>query len=135
MRNQLYWQLFLRVASEEKANRLLTRIAESTSLAIPKAHPERYWKDPSLFRVQLVWPLTAATTAEAVLETLQVCSHLADRWTIGPPQFYESGAWEFSGSADSATIKIPGLAYADFQAGNIRIGNGKTAPVEEEISH
>jgi hypothetical protein len=64
-----------------------------------------------------------------------MCSHLAHRWTIGPPQFYEGGEWEFSGAADSATIKIPGLAYVDFQAGNVRIGHEEIGPTEAEIKH
>lgn len=135
MPNQIHWQLFLRAKTEERADWILTQITEALQLKPEKVHREKYWKDQALFRIALTVPITAEHSPEAVMETLDLCSQLAHRWVIGPPQFYETGEWEFSGSAEKATIRIPSLTDIDFQVGNLRAWFEKTSLADVEIHH
>jgi hypothetical protein len=132
---QIHWLIFLRVKSKEKADRLLSRFTQAIGREITVRECERYWKDPSLFRVTLTSPLSTEELSTAVPETLQVCWRIARRWTLVAPQFYEGGHWEFSGSAISQTISIEGLTDIDFQVGTLEQAEHPAISHHDEISH
>lgn len=114
MRYPLRWQLFLRVKSKEKAQLLVERFAQATGLEVRVRACEKYWKDQELFRVDLDSFLPGQEHETPVREMLQVGDRVARRWVVGAPQFFESGHWEFSGSALDDTITLPGVTYIDF---------------------
>ncbi len=117
---QIHWQLFLRVRTADKAKAVVGGCAKVLANDSSVVECQRYWKDKSLFRVLMTSPVVAAEVPAAVMETLQACSALAGRWVVSSPQFYEGNEWEFSGSADSPTISIPGVTHIDFQVGSLR---------------
>jgi hypothetical protein len=116
----IHWQLFVRVQTAAKARSLTERLAEMLGPESHVAECEQYWKDASLFRVSLTSRTRAEDLAASVLETLQVGAQLAPQWTVGPPQYYEGGGWEFTGSADERAISVPGVVMVDFQVGHLQ---------------
>jgi hypothetical protein len=117
---QIEWQIFLRVKSLKKADQILDRFAQEISRENTKGGCERYWKDESLLRTTVRSALQAEEVAPAVLETLQLCSCIANQWMVTPPQFYDQGLWEFAGTADSRSIGLVGVVHVDFRVGNLK---------------
>jgi hypothetical protein len=116
---QINWVAFFRVNSRERVERLLDRFAQALGQEIAVGECEKYWKDPSCFRVAISSELPDGPLGEAIWATLQSCWRLARNWTVGPPQTYEQGRWEFFGSAADKTTTVKGLVHLDFRAGNL----------------
>src|SRR5262245_35326538 len=132
MNNRIRWQVFLKVSSREKADRLLKEVARAIGREITLLECEPYWKDKSLFGATFSSSIDSEECAPAVLEALQTCGRLARSWTVGPPQFYEGGRWEFSGGATSPGIKLAGVTHIDFQVGNVENTEPKSPSVHQE---
>ena len=126
---RVQWVVFMRLKSARKVNRLLDRFfAEAIGQETAVRECERYWKDPSLFRVVVTCPLPVDDLSSALLVVLPMCWRLAPRWTLGAPQAYDGDRWEFSGSAISRGITTPGIAHIDFQACNWEQSPTESAP-------
>ncbi len=132
MRSQIRWQVFLRVSSAEKAARLLQELARALGQEIAVLECERYWKDKSLFRAAFTSPLVNGDCLPAVSETLQFCWRVARFWTIGTPQTYDEGHWEFLGGATEKDLLLPGVTQVDFQASNL--GSCEPVPASDDLS-
>jgi hypothetical protein len=131
MRNQIRWQVFLNANSREKADRLLQQFARALGQEIAVLECERYWKDKSLFRATFTSPLVNEDCLAAVSETLQFCWRIARSWTIGAPQTYDGGRWEFLGGAAEKAVLLPGVTEVDFQAGNL--GSCPPVPASDDL--
>jgi hypothetical protein len=129
---EIEWQVFLRVKSPNKADRLLDGFAQVIGREITRLQCERYWKDESLVRATVRSVVQAADVASAILETLQLCSGVAHQWVVTPPQFYDEGHWEFTGTAESRSIRMVGVAHVDFRIGKSMPVQTNSPPVPAE---
>jgi hypothetical protein len=82
MATELVWTAFLRVKTEEKANKLLFRLQETLGVEMYVSELGRYWKDDALFRCVFTTPLVAATHGDALSEGLHLAGSLAPSWEI-----------------------------------------------------
>ncbi len=110
---RLRFAIFLEVNNGEKAERLIDKIRKSIAAPVVVESSERYWKIKSQWKTVFVIELSAETQAQAVLDTLNICNKFSSSWQIAPPQTYESGVFEFTGTARS-NFHFSGVVFVDF---------------------
>jgi hypothetical protein len=111
---RLQWRVILRTASGEKALALLLRIQEALAVPLEGSEYHLYWKDPSLHEASCEIRLDDVENATvAVYQTLILAGKLGIGWTVGTPQQFQSGEFEFHGHK-AADFRVNGLDWASF---------------------
>lgn len=108
------WTIFAKVATEQKCRRIIEAAENAIGQRFSEISIERYWKDPSLFKVDAKCCVEAATVRDAFYSIITTANGLAHRWIVNGPT--EGHVWEFSGSADKGSIRVQGIESADFRS-------------------
>ncbi len=89
-------------------------VRQTLGLGLEIVNREQYWKDSELFRVNARTCISASDAKEAFYRTMTAANSIAQRWVINGP--HDAGMWEFAGSADKPSIRIPGVELIDFRS-------------------
>jgi hypothetical protein len=114
MFDALVLYLFLRVNTQDKAQKLLGKVKKKLDVDTRDGYCRKYWKDKTLYEAKLTVPLSMTGVTEAVFSALAFCSRLAIEWRIRGPFRYNEDKWELLGTASSDTLSVQGVVFARF---------------------
>ncbi len=112
MMKEIYWRIFLKVKKKEKAETISNTITkllnpcEIESLDI-------YWKDDSLFCLELKQDLDDKEPKDIVYHLLKIISVFSNSWTLELPTNFNSDDLDFSGISNEG-IKISNVTWMSF---------------------
>lgn len=115
---KIIWEFYVSAKSKDKCLKVVQKTITSLGIESDLQECERYWKDKSLFKVNLKSSLHAEDIQNAVFKVLGLSSIISRRWIVGSPQNYENGKWEFAGWASSRDLICPGISEASFRLTN-----------------
>lgn len=120
MFTNIEWNMFLRVQTREKAEKLHHRFKQTIDKDIIVLTCECYWKDKTLFHSHLLSPLGIEPIPQAIFEVLNLCSHISSHWHITTPQYFHADQWEFTGLSGEQIgyMKIVGITWISFTIRN-----------------
>ncbi len=114
----IIWELFITAKNKDKCLKKSQSIIKSLGVDSKVAECESYWKDKSLFKVNLKNYLNLQDIEIAVFQVLSLSSCISRRWTVGAPIQYDGEKWEFSGWAIKEELIIQGISEASFKLSN-----------------
>ena len=108
------WEGHVAAKSEQKCSRVVTKLVELLGDGTQVVNFEKYWKDATLYEVSLLTTVDADEIESAVFKVLLISGRAASRWTVGVPEEYSEGIWQFQGWADDRTVVLPGVQDIHF---------------------
>ena len=108
------WKFFISAKTKEKSIKIINKPFLELQISYEIGDCERYWKDKSLFIVNVKSNFKWEDIQTAIFNTLELSSFICRRWTIAPPQQFEEEKWEFRGWAINRNFNFQGIKEASF---------------------
>lgn len=118
MEFRINWTIFLDVKTRIKCDKVVDKIRKSLDLELTVVEIEHYWKDKTLFKVNARSVFDAPTVRDGLYIVMMTTSRLARAWIVAVPQ--EADHWEFGGTANPGSIRLPGIDSIGFDASDVR---------------
>lgn len=100
MAKEIYWRVFLNTREKDKAKKLSADVMKSFG-SCEMISLEPYWKDKSLYCLELTQGITKRMPEEVVFEVLKKVSLISNSWSIDLPEDFDDEDFDFSGVAEN----------------------------------
>jgi len=100
MIKEIYLRLFLNTKDKVKAKRMSETILNSLRNS-KQVSLEPYWKDKTLFNLEMTQDILREQSEEIVFEVLDKVSKISTTWIIDLPENFDNGDFDLSGVSDS----------------------------------
>ncbi|WP_420386233.1 hypothetical protein [Roseivirga sp.] len=113
MKYELYWRLFAKTKSIDKAGKILERFLRETKVELNVISKEVYWKDSSLIQIEGTTDLDSFTPGSLIHEVLLCIKKVSAEWSLSIHEGQYDGYLDLSGITDKS-MRISGLTWVSF---------------------
>lgn len=113
----IHWKLWLKVANQRAADKVLRRFADALGQDVRVAGGERYWKDLTLYIIWGTTPLGTDDVKTAVFETLAPVGRVSWGCSVKSPESY-GDHWTLGGIATPPGMRAVGVEMIEFETRN-----------------
>ncbi len=115
----IFWSTFLPVNRREKAEKIMRWFSNAIRAEVTLVKCEPYETHPERpFEVRATTPLGIVAPADALFETLRICTRVAGGANITGPRQYEGNRCEFLGELESGHLTGHGIPRLSFSLRN-----------------
>ncbi len=104
-------EVFLNTPKKEKANQLITKI-ERLLLNCKVQKSEIYWKDKSMYEVELTQELDNQYSKELIFEVVEKISKISGSWNMMIPSDFCIEEYDISGVSEAPNLT--GITWVSF---------------------
>lgn len=115
MKKLIFWRFFIKAKNLEKAGQVRAIIMERFNTEVKELSFEIYWKDKTLFCLEIEEPLNFFDNKALVFEILTKISHFSPFWNMSLPSDFDLNL-EFSGITNEK-IQINNITWISFDLG------------------
>lgn len=113
MKKELFWRIFIDTQKANKADKIINYFLESIGNNYEILKREKYWKDNTLFEVEICKKMDVDSTNHLIFELLETLSLVAREWKFSIPSNFSSENFDISGLTNEG-IKIIGIKWISF---------------------
>jgi hypothetical protein len=113
MDKNIYFRILINAKNAIKAKKLSDSIINKLSPNCNLINSEKYWKDNSLYDVELCKKISASDPDKIPYEVLKVASELSPVWRMNIPSNFGNQNFDISGWTDES-IKFGGIDWISF---------------------